>query len=67
MRILLWHGYLLEGTGSNIYTRSVAREWQRAGHDVVVFCQEPHPGRFDADDVRGLEAIAAAFLAATTA
>ncbi len=47
MRILLWHGYLLEGTGSNIYTRSVAREWQRAGHDVVVFCQEPHPGRFD--------------------
>jgi hypothetical protein len=47
VRILLWHGYLLEGTGSNIYTRAVAREWQRAGHDVVVFCQEPHAGRFD--------------------
>ncbi len=47
MRILLWHGYLLEGTGSNIYTRAVAREWARAGHDVVVFCQDPAPERFD--------------------
>ena len=47
MRILLWHGYLLEGTGSNVYTRAIAREWQRAGHEVVVFCQEPHPERCD--------------------
>ena len=47
MRILLWHGYLLGGTGSNVYTRALAREWSRAGHDVVVFCQEPHPGRYD--------------------
>jgi glycosyltransferase involved in cell wall biosynthesis len=47
MRILLWHGYLLEGTGSNIYTRSIAREWSRAGHEVVVFCQDPAPERFD--------------------
>jgi glycosyltransferase involved in cell wall biosynthesis len=50
MRILLWHGYLLEGTGSNIYTRAVAREWARAGHDVVVFCQDPAPDRFDLAD-----------------
>jgi glycosyltransferase involved in cell wall biosynthesis len=47
MRILLWHGYLLEGTGSNVYTRAVAREWARAGHDVVVFCQDPSPERHD--------------------
>src|SRR5215210_9505253 len=47
MRILLWHGYLLGGTGSNVYTRSVARAWSRAGHDVVVVCQEPHPERYD--------------------
>jgi glycosyltransferase involved in cell wall biosynthesis len=47
MRILLWHGYLLEGTGSNIYTRALAREWSLAGHDVVVLCQERHPERFD--------------------
>ena len=47
MRILLWHGYLLEGTGSNVYTRAIAREWARAGHEVVVFCQDPAPERFD--------------------
>ncbi len=47
MRILLWHGYLLGGTGSNVYTRALAREWARAGHDVVVFSQERHPERFD--------------------
>ena len=43
MRILIWHGYLLDGTGSNVYTRALARAWSRAGHDVVVVCQEPHP------------------------
>jgi glycosyltransferase involved in cell wall biosynthesis len=47
MRILLWHGYLLSGTGSNIYTPALAREWARAGHDVTVLCQEAHPERFD--------------------
>jgi glycosyltransferase involved in cell wall biosynthesis len=47
VRILLWHGYLLGGTGSNVYTRQLAREWSGAGHDVTVFCQEPHPERYD--------------------
>ena len=47
VKILLWHGYLLGGTGSNVYTRSLARAWSRLGHDVTVFCQEPHPERFD--------------------
>jgi glycosyltransferase involved in cell wall biosynthesis len=47
MRILLWHGYLLGGTGSNVYTRSLAREWSLAGHDVTVFSQEPHPEQHD--------------------
>src|SRR4029453_9641386 len=47
VRILLWHGYLLGGTGSNVYTRMLAREWSRAGHDVVVLCQEPHPEGYD--------------------
>jgi glycosyltransferase involved in cell wall biosynthesis len=47
MRILLWHGYLLSGTGSNIYTQALAREWSRAGHDVTVVCQERHPEAFD--------------------
>jgi glycosyltransferase involved in cell wall biosynthesis len=47
MRILLWHGYLLGGTGSNVYTRALARAWGLAGHEVVVLCQEPHPEQFD--------------------
>jgi glycosyltransferase involved in cell wall biosynthesis len=47
VRILLWHGYLLGGTGSNVYTRAIAREWSRGGHDVVVFSQEPRPERHD--------------------
>jgi glycosyltransferase involved in cell wall biosynthesis len=47
VRILLWHGYLLGGTGSNVYTRALARAWSRMGHDVVVFTQEPHPERID--------------------
>ena len=54
MRILLWHGYLLGGTGSNVYTRQLAREWLRAGHEVVVFCQEPHP---ELHDVGGAEVV----------
>jgi glycosyltransferase involved in cell wall biosynthesis len=49
VRILLWHGYLLDGTGSNIYTRALARAWTQLGHEVVVFSQEPHPERFDLD------------------
>ena len=52
MRILVWHGYLLSGTGSNIYTQSLVREWARAGHDVTVLCQEPHPERFELAGVR---------------
>ncbi|HXH96949.1 MAG TPA: glycosyltransferase family 4 protein, partial [Gaiellaceae bacterium] len=52
MRILLWHGYLLGGTGSNVYTRALAREWSRAGHDVTVVCQERHPERYDVDRAR---------------
>ena len=47
VKILLWHGYLLGGTGSNVYTRALARAWSRLGHDVTVFCQDPHPDRFD--------------------
>jgi glycosyltransferase involved in cell wall biosynthesis len=47
VRILLWHGYLLSGTGSNVYTQALAREWSRAGHDVTVFSQELYPERVE--------------------
>jgi glycosyltransferase involved in cell wall biosynthesis len=54
VRILLWHGYLLGGTGSNVYTRQLAREWSRAGHDVVVLSQEPHADRLDLGGARAV-------------
>jgi glycosyltransferase involved in cell wall biosynthesis len=47
VKILLWHGYPLGGSGSNVYTRSIARAWSRRGHEVVLFCQESHPDEFD--------------------
>jgi hypothetical protein len=54
MKIVVWHGYLLSGTGSNIYTRALVREWGRAGHEVVVVCQEPHPELHDLGGARVL-------------
>ena len=52
MRVLLWHGYLLGGTGSNVYTRALAREWSLAGHDVTVVCQDRHPEDYDLGGAR---------------
>ena len=40
MKILLWHGYLLTGSGSNLYTSNIARVWRAAGHDVLLMCQQ---------------------------
>ncbi len=40
MHLILLHGYLLQGTGSNIYVTNVARAWQAQGHAVTVICQE---------------------------
>jgi glycosyltransferase involved in cell wall biosynthesis len=52
VRVLLWHGYLLGGTGSNVYARALAREWSRAGHEVVVVCQERAPEQYDLGGAR---------------
>jgi glycosyltransferase involved in cell wall biosynthesis len=53
MRVLLWHGYLLRGTGSNIYKANVVREWRRAGHDVLLMCQERDLDGLDFVDAHG--------------
>ncbi len=44
MRILIFHGYLLRGTGSNIYNASLVRALARLGHQVELVCQERDPG-----------------------
>lgn len=41
------HGYLLEGSGSNLWTRCVVEALCRMGHTVQLVCQEPHPDRYD--------------------
>src|SRR5215212_10532884 len=43
MRILIFHGYLLRGTGSNVYNASLCRALVRAGHEVHLFCQDKAP------------------------
>lgn len=40
MRILIFHGYLLRGTGSNVYNAELARALKAAGHEVHLLCQE---------------------------
>ncbi len=45
--ICFLHGYLLEGSGSNLWTRSIIQSLCRTGHTVHLVCQEPHPERYD--------------------
>ena len=40
MRILIFHGYLLRGTGSNIYNASLAAALRSLGHEVHLLCQD---------------------------
>ncbi len=43
MRILIFHGYLLGGTGSNVYNARLAEALVRLGHDVHLLSQDRHP------------------------
>src|SRR3954463_10113157 len=40
MRVLIFHGYLLRGTGSNIYNASLCRALVGLGHEVHLLCQD---------------------------
>lgn len=53
MKILLWHGYLMSGSGSNVYTLNVASSWRRQGHDVLVMCQQKGASGFGPVDAEG--------------
>ena len=46
--ILILHGWLLEGSGSNLWTRSIITALARAGETVLLVCQENHPDLYDA-------------------
>jgi glycosyltransferase involved in cell wall biosynthesis len=53
VRIVIFHGYLLRGTGSNIYNTSLARALARMGHEVHLLCQDRHAGELDFVDAVG--------------
>jgi glycosyltransferase involved in cell wall biosynthesis len=40
MRVLIFHGYMLRGTGSNIYNANLARALAKLGHEVHLLCQD---------------------------
>jgi glycosyltransferase involved in cell wall biosynthesis len=40
MKLLVFHGYLLRGTGSNVYNASLAQALARLGHQVHLLCQD---------------------------
>lgn len=45
--ICILHGYLLDGSGSNLWTSAMTRALCRIGHPVHLVCQEAHPDAFD--------------------
>ena len=40
VKVLIFHGYLLRGTGSNVYNASVATALARMGHEIHLLCQD---------------------------
>lgn len=43
LKIALYHGYELTGSGSNEYTRYLSRTLAQLGHEVSIICGEPDP------------------------
>jgi glycosyltransferase involved in cell wall biosynthesis len=43
VRVLIFHGYLLDGTGSNVYNARVAAALVALGHEVHLLSQDRHP------------------------
>ena len=52
MKILIFHGYLLRGTGSNVYNASLAAALVRLGHEVHLLCQDRNAEQLDFVDGR---------------
>ena len=53
MRILVFHAFLLRGTGSNIYNAGLAQALAALGHEVHLFCQDREAGRLPWVDAVG--------------
>jgi len=53
VRVLIFHGYLLRGTGSNIYNASLCRALVHLGHEVHLLCQDRDAASLDFVDAIG--------------
>jgi glycosyltransferase involved in cell wall biosynthesis len=53
VRVLIFHGYLLAGTGSNVYNSALAEALKRAGHEVHLLSQDRDPLALDWVDAAG--------------
>ncbi|GAC1437383.1 MAG: hypothetical protein NVSMB51_11180 [Solirubrobacteraceae bacterium] len=53
MRVLIFHGYLLAGTGSNVYNARLAAALRSLGHEVHVLCQDRDPAAHNWVDAAG--------------
>ena len=53
MRVLIFHGYLLGGTGSNVYNARLAEALVRLGHEVHLLSQDRHPEEHPFIDAAG--------------
>ncbi|HEX2015909.1 MAG TPA: glycosyltransferase family 4 protein [Solirubrobacteraceae bacterium] len=53
MRVLIFHGYLLGGTGSNVYNSKLAEALVGLGHEVHLLCQDRAPERLEFVDAWG--------------
>src|SRR4051794_23820397 len=53
LRVLVFHGYLLSGTGSNVYNAELGAAFVRAGHELHMLCQDRDPFVLDWVDAAG--------------
>jgi glycosyltransferase involved in cell wall biosynthesis len=53
VRVLIFHGYLLRGTGSNVYNASLVRALAGMGHEVHLLCQDRHAAELEWVDRAG--------------
>ena len=47
VKLVMTHGYMLSGSGSNVYVQNLCRALVRAGHGIHLLCQEPKPLDYD--------------------
>ena len=62
MRVLIWHGWLLEGSGSYVFAAEVTQALRHSGHDVLLLCQaalDSAPAFVDEVGSVGAEGVAA--------